>query len=430
MDDVLTQNLRVIRERWPAVAARLEGEAIDGLVVEVVQGTEQTLRINDIQLTSRHGRLAEARLQAASLVNACEVHLYGTGLGDLQRVLLEAPERQQLNVYVLNGAVFALVLQVLDHRDWLGDPRVSLAYAGDATEIALPFVALPSELVLADDQGAKIRDRLVSETHLSFNNSAFEASAPHLVARLQANEALLGADGDVAELFGNTPGASLYVVATGPSLEQHFDHLRDARAAAERPLLVCVDTAYRPLLEHGIVPDIVVSIDERINALHLPPAHSATTTLVYMPLLAPEVLSQWQGRRLACYSSSPVYSSIRQRLPKAQLHGGGSVIHPAVDLAVRMGAAQVTLFGADFAFPNNKTHAGWGDGDLGPQLTHARHWVLDGHGGRVRTQLNFRSYLTELERYIACHPQVAFFNTSRAGAFIAGTTYIEGLAGG
>jgi hypothetical protein len=106
------------------------------------------------------------------------------------------------------------------------------------------------------------------------------------------------------------------------------------------------------------------------------------------------------------------------------------VIHPAVDLAVRMGAAQVTLFGADFAFPNDKTHAGWSDGDLGPQLTHARHWVLDGHGGRVRTQLNFRSYLTELERYIARHPQVSFFNTSRDGALIAGTTYAEGLVRG
>ena len=93
---------------------------------------------------------------------------------------------------------------------------------------------------------------------------------------------------------------------------------------------------------------------------------------------------------------------------KAQLYVGGSVIHPAVDLAVKMGAAKITLFGADFAFPNNKTHAGWSDGDLGPN------WVLLGIGywtgmaQRVKTQLNFRSYLCELERYIAGHPRGAF----------------------
>ncbi len=105
------------------------------------------------------------------------------------------------------------------------------------------------------------------------------------------------------------------------------------------------------------------------------------------------------------------------------LYVGGSVLHPAVDLAVKMGAATITLFGADFAFPMNKTHAGWKDGELGPGVNEARHWVLDGHGHKVRTQLNFRRYLCELERYIAAHPQVRFLNSSRAGARIIGSTF-------
>jgi hypothetical protein len=71
----------------------------------------------------------------------------------------------------------------------------------------------------------------------------------------------------------------------------------------------------------------------------------------------------------------------------------------------------------------NKTHAGWRDGDLGPAVSIAKHWVLDGYGQRVKTQLNFRSYLCELERYIAGHPQVRFYNSSRAGAMIAGTAF-------
>ncbi|HAB01625.1 MAG TPA: motility accessory factor Maf-2, partial [Pseudomonas sp.] len=75
------------------------------------------------------------------------------------------------------------------------------------------------------------------------------------------------------------------------------------------------------------------------------------------------------------------------------------------------------------AFPGDRTHTGWDDGVLGPTVSAARHWVLDGHGQRVRTQLNFRGYLIDLERYIARHPEVRFFNTSRAGALIAGTDY-------
>ncbi len=356
------------------------------------------------------------------------VHVYGTGLGDLQVELLERFGLERLYVHILNGAVFALVLQLLDQQQWLSDPRVVLMYAGDLAEIQLPFFALPSELVQADDFNAKIRDRLISETHLTFNNREFDPQAPDIVERLQASLALVQADGDVAELFGSCAGQEVFVIATGPSLELHFDRLRAIGEQAVRPLFICVDTAYLPLFNHGIHTDVVVSIDQRISSLHLPPEGTSAITLAYMPMVDPLVLSAWQGPRYTGYSASLIYQQLRQQWPKGELYGGGSVIHPAVDLAVKMGATQITLFGADFAFPRDKTHAGWSDGDLGPQLGEAKHWVLDGHGQRIKTQLNFRSYLCELERYIAGHPQVRFYNSSRAGAMIAGTAFHPELA--
>ncbi|AZD20942.1 motility associated factor glycosyltransferase family protein [Pseudomonas chlororaphis] len=424
MSESFEGNAQAIQARWPRLLERLLAEDSAGLQADLVEGLGSTLSISGIQLTSRHDRTAEARTQAASLpADSPVIHLYGTGLGDLQQILLENPALQRLQVHILNGAVFALVLQLLDQQAWLNDPRVELGYAGDLAEIQLPFFALPSELVLADDYNAKIRDRLVSEVHLAFNNRDFVADSPEVTQRLQSSAELVAGDSDVAELFGTQPGREVFVIATGPSLERHFERLREIRAQARRPLFICVDTAYRPLLKQGIEPDIVVSIDHRISGLHLPPEKSAAITLVYLPMVDPQILALWQGPRYVGYSASPIYTRMREQLPKAQLYVGGSVIHPAVDLAVKMGAEQVTLFGADFAFPMNKTHAGWLDGELGPQLGAARHWVLDGHGQRVRTQLNFRSYLCELERFIAGHPRVRFYNSSRDGAMIAGTTY-------
>lgn len=429
MSDFFQSNTDIIQRRWPLVAARLLAEDPSPLQADLVEGLGSTLSINGIQLTSRHDRTREAQVQAASLPDdSLVLHVYGTGLGDLQLQLLQRPQLKQLHVHLLNGAVFALVLQLLDQQPWLNDPRIELHYAGDLAEICLPFFALPAELVLADDYNAKIRDRLISETHLTFNNREFDPQAADIVERLQASHALLQGDGDVAALFASQPGRDVFVIATGPSLELHFERLQAIRAQAERPLFICVDTAYRPLLDHGIRPDIVVSIDQRISARHLPAANTAAITLVYMPMVDPQMLKDWQGPRHAAYSASPIYQTIRQQLPRGELYVGGSVIHPAVDLAVKMGAAQITLFGADFAFPGDKTHAGWGDGDLGPQLIAAKHWVLDGHGQRIKTQLNFRSYLCELERYIAGHPQVRFYNTSRAGAMIAGTTFHPEIA--
>jgi uncharacterized Rossmann fold enzyme len=424
MSEIFQRNFAIIEQRWPHVAQRLSNEDADAVPAQLLEGQGSTLSIAGIQLTSRHDRVAEARLQAASLpADSAEIHLYGTGLGDLQRVLLASSSLQNLHLHILNGAIFALVLRLLEQDDWLNDPRVSLAYADGRAEIQLPFFALPAELVLADDSGARIRDRLVSEIHLSFNNREFAADHPENIARLEQGRALLQNDTDVGELFATAAGRDVFVIATGPSLQQHLPRLKLISESTLRPLMICVDTALVPLSRHGIRPDLVVSIDHNITERHLPPGESANVALVYLPRLNAELLSAWQGPRYVGYSASPMYAAIRQDIPKSQLLAAGSVIHPAIDLAVKMGAARITLFGADFAFPGDKTHTGWQDGELGPAMSVARHWVRDGRGNKVKTQLNFRSYLIELERYITLHPEVKFLNTSRDGALIAGTEF-------
>ncbi len=423
MSEFFQRNAEVIQSRWPSLFERLVREDSDSIDAVLTEGQGSTLSIDGIQLSSRHDRLAEARFQAASLPETPVLHLYGTGLGDVQDALLLRPHLQRLHVHVLNGAVFLLVLHLLDQSAWLADSRVELGYAGDADEIALPYFALPAELVLADDFNAKIRDRLIGETHLAYNNRNFSSEDPHLRELLERSLPLLRVDRDVAGLFGSRPGEDIFVIATGPSLRGLLPALKRVREGARRPFFICVDTAYRPLLAAGIEPDVVVSVDHKIRLQHLPPEASANTALVYLPMLDIETLAAWRGPRYAGYSPSMLYDPVRARIPRGELFVGGSVIHPAVDLAVKMGAGRITLFGADFAFPGNRTHTGWDDGVLGPQLAVARHWVLDGHGQRVRTQLNFRGYLVELERFIARHPQVAFFNTSRAGALIAGTDF-------
>jgi hypothetical protein len=424
MSEILQRNLAVIDQRWPDVAQRLRAENAEAVPAQLVEGRESTLSIGGIQLTSRHDRLAEAQTQAQSLPhNSPVVHLYGTALGDLQRVMLAGHLLQTLYVHILNGALFALVLQLLEQDDWLSDPRVQLAYADAQSEIRLPFFALPAELVLADDSSARIRDRLVSEVHVGFNNQAFAADTADNTRLLEQGRALLERDTDVAALFGTQAGRDVFVIATGPSLQQHLPRLLNVANSATPPLIICVDTAYVPLRNQGIIPDVVVSIDHRITARHLPVEGSAHIALVYLPGQDAVMLEGWQGPRYVGYSSSPLYARLREQIPKATLHVGGSVIHPAVDLAVKMGAARITLFGADFAFPGGKTHTGWQDGDLGPALGIAKHWVRDGRGHKVKTQLNFRSYLIELERFIARHPEVTFLNTSRDGALIAGTDF-------
>jgi hypothetical protein len=426
MNEIFQANVAVIQARWPRLMAQLLNEDLTELQAgsDLVEGLDGTLRIHGVQLTSRHGRVREAQVQAAELPVASPViTVYGCGLGDLQQVLLQRKALRQLRVRILNLGVFALVLHLLDQTAWLADPRVDLQRAGDEHTFSRPFFALPAELTLADDFNARIRDLLVREIQREYVNQAFDPNDAFWRERVQSNLDLLREDADVAHLFGRYAGQEAFVFATGPTLERHFAKLRQVYAQARRPLFIAVDTALVPLLSQGIRPDLVVSIDAHISGKHLPVDDSAGMTLVYVPFLANELLRAWQGKRYAAYSASPLLAAARQSVDKAVLYSAGSVIHPAIDLAVRLGVAKVTLFGADFSYPGDKTHTGWEDGALGQGYAMARHWVLNGRGERVRTQLNFRSYLYGVTDYIAANPQVAFFNASQEGAMIHGAHF-------
>src|SRR5690606_13954365 len=161
MSEIFQANVAVSQARWPGLMGRLLEEDLTALQAgsDLVEGLDGTVLINGIQFTSRRGRVQVAQVQANTLPVASPIiTLYGSGLGDLQQVLLQRKQLRQLRVRILSLGVFALVLHVLDQTAWLADPRVDLQQAGDEQTFSRPFFALPAELTLADDFNARIRD--------------------------------------------------------------------------------------------------------------------------------------------------------------------------------------------------------------------------------------------------------------------------------
>lgn len=423
MNLIFNSNIAIIQKRWPELADLLTRQDISELEVDLRQGIESTLTVQGIQLSSRHNRAAEVSLQAASIDEAEPViYLYGPGLGELPGSFLSRPRLKKLEVRILNESIFALVLHLNDQRSWLEDPRVGLALAAAENCIFRPYFASPPELALASNINAKIRDQLLTDIDVPFINSAFTPEDPGYFVRLNSNRSLVANDADVAELFGTLADREVWVIATGPTLDDHYDHFRLARSSDNRPFLVAVDTALVPLINQGIRPDIVVTIDPFTSPRTLPAAESDDLRLVYFPIIPHEVLAAWRGKRYAAYAATPLYEHLNKEIPRGALYVGGSVLHAAVDLAVKGGATKVLLFGADFALVDERTHGGWESGLLVPHFA-TTDWVLDGHGNRVKTYPNLRTYLCALECYIAAHRSVTFLNTSRKGAIIQGADY-------
>jgi hypothetical protein len=424
------RNKNVLAERFPEVLAALEAAPrLDG-VREVDDTPVPTLSIAGIQLTSAYDRAGEAREQAGLVPEeAREIRVYGLGLGDLQRRLLTRPALEELTVVTLSRSLAREVLERFDNADWMRDPRVRLVLGEDEGDVVrAPFAALPGELSLASAECARLRDLVAMELAAPHTEERLTAQEEQFRLAIQRNLQHVVSDGDVAELFGTRPGGRVFVAGAGASLEGSYDELR-----SRSDLLICVDGALRALLEAGIRPDVVVSIDaHEVGVSRMFDADLSgleSSTLVYFPVVPEPVVAGWPGRRLVAYGHHARWSDLAVVNPRGRLWVSGSVTHAAVDLAVHTGAKRVVLAGCDFGFSRGRTHvAGNPYSAPAEEVAVPGVWVESVRGERLQTLPNLCAYLRDLERYVAAHPEVDFYNASREGALIAGTRPADEVA--
>jgi len=413
----------LLARRWPTVGRWLRDASIPPRTELVDHLPAPTLSIEGIRVSSAYDPLSEAELQARLVpIGTREATIYGLGNGALARHLLDRPELESLRVVLLNPAVAAACLAVFDVDDWLDDPRVELLRGEDELELIPPFAALPACLKLASPEAARIRDLVELELATPYIGRHIRARESVLRDHLCANRLRLRTDGDVSELFDTRRGETVLVAAAGPTLSDHFERLRAIRRDR---LLIAVDAALQPLLGAGIRPQVVVAADSHELGLsrifEVDPDDLEGMLLAYDPVVHPPVLERWPGRRLAFYRDHPRYAALRDEQPKADLWTSGSVLHAAVDLAVRAGASRVELLGADFANLHGRSHVSGAAWERSVGARRGReHWLANGRGERVPTQPNLIGYLRDLERYVARHPDVTFVQTSPESAAIAG----------
>jgi hypothetical protein len=419
----------LVAMRWPSVAAAIRAARPLSGVERAGRNGELTLRVRGLHLTSAYDRLAEATVQSEAIPpESDEAWVYGVALGDVPRVLLRRPSLARLHVVILAPALAASGFDASD-TTWLADPRVELVMGETCSSIGLPFVVAPACLRLAADEALPLRDALVLALAAPRQRSHASEMATLMRTQLAENEALCRLDGDVAALFGTRVGATVYVAGGGPSLSTQLAWLAENRGDG---LLVAVTTALLPLQRAGIHADVAVVVEPKPGNREVftaaDPGPLATTPLVYLPTVCPETLAAWPGPRLTGYLDRPMYDDIRARIPKGELFCSGSVLHTAIDLAVRTGAHRVVLLGADFSYPSGQTHA---EGAVyGRPLTDGgatRLTVVNSRGERVPSDPNLIGYLRDLETYIAARPDIVFVNAGRDGAVIRGTHPMEAI---
>ncbi len=139
------------------------------------------------------------------------------------------------------------------------------------------------------------------------------------------------------------------IVSAGPSLRKNKHLLKEA---AGRAIIIAVQTTLRPLLDMGIVPDYVTSLDYHDICTrffeNLPP--DLTTHLVAEPKASPKIFSLYPGP-ISILGNDFAERLLREAKPgRTCLTAGATVAHLAFYLAEHLGCDPILFVGQDLGF--------------------------------------------------------------------------------
>ena len=358
------------------------------------------LTLNGHQLVSRYAPVREADIQASLIPEGAEeAWCYGVGNGELVRACLRRGVKR-LHVVRMNQE--AIDAADLSGTDIPGRVCFTEPLAASVKTLRVPFACSPVEVMHADPDAWHLRDRIRAVLNEEYNGRRLSKLAE---AKWDGHRKLNAelCDPSVTELFHRTKAGTAVVCGAGPTLSSAYGFIRRNPTAT----IIAASSALKPLEAVQIYPETICLIDEMADMVaHVEGAYSSAP-LAYRISVNPAVPRSWRGRRYV--------------IGDDDLFRGGSVIHVAVDLAVKMGAHTVYLAGCDFGYPKMESHVDGAAKTGTPGLL--EYW--NGFGEILRTDENLCQYRVHLEEYIRMHPEVKFYKLGRAGADVAGAEWVD-----
>ena len=238
------------------------------------------------------------------------------------------------------------------------------------------------------------------------------------------NMALFRDARNVDVLKGAFRGKPAILVSAGPSLNQCME---DLKKAAGKCVIIAVDSVVVPLLNNGIIPDFVTTLDFRYhNADKLLPALVKNASFSLVAIISTSVPT---ARRLPlshlfwCFQDNDTQSWLTDVLKVNYfMKPVGTVAALSLSFAQMIEADPIILVGHDFALTSKAADHVDGAVFQGSWNTKGKLISVKGIDGKmVQTQDFLLEFKQAFEQIILRHP-CNYINASAAGAHIEGTT--------
>lgn len=212
------------------------------------------------------------------------------------------------------------------------------------------------------------------------------------------------------------------IVASGPSLNDTIFLLKKNR---QNVAIICVGSALKMLLKEEIIPDIVVISDPKPSIKTQLEHTNYTGDLYYLSTANYETVQIVRESSYILFQQGyPAAEELAKEKSFPLIEAGGSVSTVALSLAELLGFEGIFLFGQDFTFSGEKTHAE--NSTSGKIIRDGMYTqtVRTNAGELANTSVNLLTYLRWFQQKIN-RMHIPVYTTALHGAAIKGIPYIS-----
>lgn len=458
---IYEKNMKALREKYPVWAAVLEEvkrkkrnfdvaaeQSLTGETILKVTKNKKILYLN--------GKYAPSAVierwfeKQGKIEEYAPIVIIGISNGEHIRQIMErAPKTSNILIYEPSFEIFRRAMQEVDLSFIFQlDIPVGIMVEGlNETELELYlylFISYDNMTLLRyyisgnyqelfPEETEKFVSRLknhISNIHVGWNTKLRYTNVR--AVNVFVNLPYLYEGSSIRELYGMLPqDVPVIIVSAGPSLNKN---IKDLKKAVGKACIIATDTAMKPLLNAGIVPNLFIIIDGLKPEVLFQHKDISKVPMVTMTAVSTEPMACHKGKKFFYGADSALEDYLTGDLELEEsdqservipyLVTGGSVATSAYALGLNMGTKTVILVGQDLAMTNNKTHA---DGTFQNEMDEintksGEYFEVEAvDGGKVLTRLDFDLYRKWFEEHFEQWNHVTVVDATEGGALIHGT---------
>ncbi len=364
---IYANNKTFLNKNYPSLASSFCDRIPDDIEILPTRKGSLTLKVQGTLLHSMFDPQKEAQrfAEGNSINQGNTIVLYGLGLGyHVLEIARRLGPSGRLIVVEMNAGIIRAALEVIDLTELVFLTQCELIFPASKNDFKNLSELVDNDRcnVLVHQVSLKCIPSKYKEVGMMFESTLIQNRTAGVFKKQYAGnfekniDTVLSYPG-IAEVKNALAGRPAMLIGAGPSLD---DSIAFIKQYSQRAIVMAVDTAFPILMNQGIRPDFVVSVDPQdITFKHFRGYENAGVPILVTPVSCSQLMQSYKGPFMIFLQKNHSFTGVMESVlgAKGFSYAGGSVSCIAFDILSQWRCSPVMFVGMDYAYPLSRAYS-------------------------------------------------------------------------